>query len=111
MNHPTKRNRVSKAAAGRVLCATALVLAVASPAMAAPKCLPHTDIAKLLDARYSEGRVAGGVANGGGLIEVFSTGDGATWTIVVTNPQGVSCVLSAGEDWHSKSKLALGPQA
>lgn len=91
MNHQSKRTQSFKAASGRVLGTAALAAvglsALAAPASAAPRCLPHGDIAKLLDARYSEGRIAAGVANGGGLIEVFSTGDGATWTIVVTTPR------------------------
>lgn len=115
MTHSNKPPGAARTANGRrllrrLLAATCL-LAVASPASAARLCLPHSDIAELLDVRFSEARIAGGVASGGGLIEVFSSADGATWTIVVTSPQGMSCVVSAGESWHSKKAIALGPQA
>jgi len=115
MTHSTKPLGTTRATTGRTLRAGVLAAvclsALASPASAKRLCLPHSDITELLDVRFSEARVAGGVASGGGLVEVFSTADGATWTIVVTSPQGVSCVVSAGESWHSKKDLALGPQA
>jgi len=115
MNHSKKIFRPTKAATVRTLLAGMLaavcLFGFVSPASAARLCLPHGDIAKLLNARFSEARVAAGVASGGGLVEIFSTTDGATWTIVVTSPQGMSCVVSAGEGWHSRKALVLGPQA
>ena len=36
------------------------------------------------------GVTGGGVTNTGGLVEVLSTGDGNTWTIIVTTPQDVA---------------------
>lgn len=99
--------RPLRAAVLAALC----LFAAAAPASAARLCLPHGDIAELLNTRYAEARIAIGVAEGGGLLEVFSTVDGTTWTIVVTSPQGISCVVSAGEGWHSQENLALGPQA
>lgn len=115
MNHSDKILRPTKAATVRTLrsamLAAACLFALAAPATAARLCLPHGDIAELLNTRYAEARIAIGVAEGGGLLEVFSTVDGTTWTIVVTSPQGISCVVSAGESWHSQKNLALGPQA
>ena len=54
----------------------------------------------LLDGRYSEQRVATGLENSGHLFEVFTSTDGATWTMVVTTPDGASCVVAAGLEWH-----------
>ena len=48
-----------------------------------------------------EAPVAVGVTSAGGLVEVFATDDGATWTIVVTTPQGRSCMVAAGEGWRA----------
>jgi len=56
------------------------------------------------------GPVAIGVTNKGGLVEVLTTGDGNTWTIIVSMPNGTSCMVAAGEGWRSMerddSKLA-----
>jgi len=54
-----------------------------------------------LAAKYQEAPVAIGVTNSGGLVEVLSTGDGQTWTIIVSNPDGTACLLAAGEGWRA----------
>ncbi|MEE2760445.1 MAG: hypothetical protein VYE18_03265 [Pseudomonadota bacterium] len=40
-----------------------------------------------------------GLATNGGIIELFSSPDGATWTLILTMPNGKSITLSAGENW------------
>ena len=52
--------------------------------------------------KYGEVPVAVGVTNKGGLVEVLTTGDGNTWTIIVSTPNGVSCMVAAGEAWRTK---------
>ncbi len=63
--------------------------------------------------KYKEATVAIGVTNTGALVEVLSTGDGLTWTIIVSNPDGMTCLLATGEGWRSiHSNLAdLEPEA
>ena len=53
-----------------------------------------------LAAKYKEAPVAIGVTNAGGLIEVLSSGEGQTWTIIVSSPDGTSCLLATGEGWR-----------
>jgi len=31
-----------------------------------------------------------------------------TWTLVITQPNGVSCLIAAGQDWESLPKLVAG---
>ena len=78
-----------------------LVLLLApSLAVAQSACLPHGKMVDLLDGRYSEQRVSVGLETGGRLIEVFATADGGTWTMVMTTPNGVTCVIAAGLEWQ-----------
>jgi hypothetical protein len=51
------------------------------------------------------------VTNSGGLVEVLSDGKGGTWTIIVTTPQGMSCLVAAGEGWRNMEQIALKPEA
>lgn len=74
-------------------------------------CKTHGDVVDQLGQRYEEQRVALGLASNGGLVEVYSTQSGSTWTIVITTPGGLSCPVSAGEDWFSVTPKAEGPQA
>jgi len=54
----------------------------------------------MLAKKYQERRVAVGVTSAGGLVEVLTSADGGTWTILVTAPNGQSCIVSAGEGWR-----------
>ena len=66
-------------------------------------CSPRTEVLGHLANKYGEAPVAIGVTNKGGLVEVLSTGDGNTWTIIVSMPNGTSCMVAAGEGWRTKA--------
>ena len=66
---------------------------------------------ELLSKKYSEAPVAVGVTNNGGLVEVLSTGDGNTWSMIITSPQGMSCLVAAGEGWRLIERIAMDPEA
>jgi hypothetical protein len=40
-----------------------------------------------------------GLANNGTMLEIATSGEGS-WTILVTRPDGVSCVVATGEAWE-----------
>ena len=63
-----------------------------------------------LASKYQETPVAVGLANGDGLVEVLTTSDGDTWTIIVTTPQGMSCLIAAGEGWRNMEPTSLDPE-
>lgn len=64
-------------------------------------CGQRTTVLDYLSARYSEKPIAMGVAANGGLIEVLSSLEGTTFTIIVTMPEGETCMVAAGESWES----------
>lgn len=91
-----------------VVLAIFLVAGVAlasRPAAAQSDIAPRADIVKLLGDRYKESPVSLGLANNGGVIEVFTAGDGSTWTIVLTMPNGMSRVIATGESWTAVAQL------
>ena len=90
----------------RLLTLAALVAAFSLPASAQHQCNTRESVMALLANRYRESPVAVGVTNTGGLVEVLASKDGSTWTIIVTTPQGMSCLVAAGEGWRS---IAPGP--
>lgn len=53
----------------------------------------------LLANKYQEPPIAVGVTNAGGLVEVLTSKYGRTWTILVTSPHGMTCLVAAGEGW------------
>lgn len=74
------------------------------------KCIDHESARKQLLEAYGESPVALGVASNGGLVVVFATPSGSTWTIVVATPQGMSCPVAAGENWQPLRPTPLKPK-
>ena len=87
---------------GKVVAIAALVTAFSLPATAQQQaaCAKRTDVLKHLSAKYTEAPVALGLANNGGVIEVLSSKAGASWTIIITMPNGPTCMVAAGENWE-----------
>jgi hypothetical protein len=81
---------------------TAGAALLAAPALAQTYCAERTAIAERLTAGYAEQLVGGGMQSADGLIEVWTTATGATWTILMTRPDGISCVVATGTDWYSR---------
>ena len=84
------------------LIAAAGVIAMTSGAEAQMLCKERSEVLARLSTGYKEAPTAMGLASNGGLIEVLtSSEDGRTWTIIITRPNGVSCVMATGETWQN----------
>ena len=55
--------------------------------------------------------MAFGVTANGGLLEVLTTKDGSTWTIILSTPRGLTCLTAAGEGWRRADRVLWGPPA
>jgi hypothetical protein len=55
----------------------------------------------LLEQKFAELPSALGLQSNGHLVEVFVSSDSTSWTIVVTRPDGWSCVVAAGRYWET----------
>jgi hypothetical protein len=69
-------------------------------------CSTRANVLSHLANKYSEAPVAVGLAENGGVIEVLTSTEGGTWTIIVTMPDGTSCMVAAGQDWEQLPKIA-----
>lgn len=76
-----------------------VVMIAAAPADAQAPCGPAKDIAAQLRQKYGEYVISLGLQANGNLLQVYGSEKGATWTIVTTNPKGLSCVLASGRRW------------
>jgi hypothetical protein len=61
--------------------------------------LDRTDVVKSLGESHGETTVAMGLAGNGGVLELLTSADGSTWTIIVTMPDGKSRIVGEGEAW------------
>ncbi len=87
-----------------VTFAFALLLHTAATVKAQPVCMPHDDFRVELHRNLLEAPVAIAIASNGALIELYAKRDKSSWTLVMTRPGGLSCVLVAGEEWNDLRK-------
>lgn len=87
----------------------ALVLA-AAVLIASPQapCTSHAEMVKQLLSKYKETPFLTSINNYGQLMEVFTAPYGASWSIVVTSPQGLACLMSAGGQAEQQKELKEG---
>ncbi|MEX2455612.1 MAG: hypothetical protein WD470_12960 [Rhodospirillaceae bacterium] len=92
---------------GKFAAVAALIASASIPAAAQqPSCAKRSDILSHLASRYTEAPVAIGVANNGGIVEVLSSETGSSWTIIITMPNGATCMVAAGENWEKNPSVA-----
>jgi len=91
--------------------ATIAVFLLPQPAEALGPCETRDNLITALAERYQEIPVALGVTNAGSLVEVLQNAAGETWTLIVTSPQGISCLVFSGDGWRDKKEIAAEPGA
>ncbi len=69
------------------------------------KCLPHDDAVSNLKQHYDEDAIGLGLSNKGQSVVELFVADTGSWTILVTNTQGVSCVAAAGQNWSDTKAI------
>jgi hypothetical protein len=83
-----------------------LALLASSAGQAQMACENRDKIAKTLKQDYAEAPVSAGLDTAGRMIEVFASTTGS-WTILMTLPSGVSCLLATGKNWTHRGIEAV----
>lgn len=104
------RNALLRIVAGILLgfIAFAVIIAFSGPLSAQQASGDRATLVKELTQRYAEVPVSIGLTSTGGMIEVFASKDGSTWTMLLTTPDGQSRVIGDGESWFSVPEKPLG---
>ncbi len=82
-----------------------------TPAAAQTVCMNRADVLEQLSSNYAETPIALGLEQRGDVVEIFSSGDGATWTLVFTRAHGATCLVASGEAWQAIPVKVRGPDA
>lgn len=104
---------MSRVVAFAVLTATAASLTFALARADQPStCFKRDDLLTYLSNNFKEAPIAVGLTDAGMLLEVFSSKQGETWTVAVTTPTGMTCLMATGQDWQLAPRIAAaGPPA
>ncbi|CCM74617.1 hypothetical protein [Rhizobium mesoamericanum] len=63
-------------------------------------CAARSEVVNFLDKNFAERLTAVGLINQNVMLEVYAAQSG-TWTLLVTDVHGVSCILLSGDSWES----------
>lgn len=91
-----------------------LGMAATAPPVAAQglHCAERERVVERLESKYTEVLTAGGLqgatTNQTTVVEVWASEKTGTFTVIMTNPQGVSCIIAAGTDWHQQAQAENG---
>ena len=81
-----------------------------NPFASATMCGERDQLRGQLTQKYKETSRGLGISTGNKVIELYTSHTG-TWTILLTDAQGKTCVIAVGEAWQDVAKTALGPEA
>ncbi|GGM01090.1 hypothetical protein [Pseudooceanicola nanhaiensis] len=81
----------------------ALLMAVlmAPDAAQARACAPRENVLARLAEGYGESRKSIGIGANNQVVEVFASDESGTWTITVTSPAGVTCLVASGQAYEA----------
>ena len=78
-----------------------LLSSVSASAQGQPQCGPRAAVVAQLAQKYAETRRSIGIAANNTVMEVYASDESATWTITVTTPQGLTCLVASGQGFEA----------
>lgn len=95
---------------GVLTAAAALILAITTDAHAQGRnCGPRDAVVTRLAEGYGETRQSIGLGSNNAVVEVFASSDTGSWTITVTQANGVTCLVASGQGFERVAE-ALPPK-
>ncbi|MES0826263.1 hypothetical protein [Ruegeria sp. SCP11] len=84
------------------------IMVLAAQQVQARTCSPREDILKRLVETYGETRRGIGIARQGAVMEIYASDQTGSWTITVTLPDGITCLVASGQAYEVMAE-ALPP--
>lgn len=78
-------------------CAVAATVFTGTGAQAQMVCGERDSIIAQLEKKYGETRRSVGLQQGRGVVEVYASEETGSWTILMTDTRGKTCLMAAGE--------------
>lgn len=100
--------RIPFASRGALAAAAVAVIGVLWPgaeAEAQMRCGKRDVVIGHLQKKYGETQRSVGLQEGRGMVEIYANDDSGSWTILLTTPNGVSCLMAAGEAYEVREAV------
>ncbi|WP_299735900.1 hypothetical protein [uncultured Roseobacter sp.] len=93
------------------LILTCLIIGIAGipPPAEAANCGPRDAVIESLKSKYAEHFTAGGLQqtrSAQSVMEIWSSPDTGTFTVLLTSPNGISCIVAAGTDFFEGPEIS-----
>ena len=77
-----------------------LALVLLTPrAHAEPQCAPWKEMKAALEKDFHETPTGAGLVNEQGIVVLYESADGKTWTLLAVGADGKACIISGGTAW------------
>ena len=83
------------------------VAAVPALARQGPPCDERAKVVGRLAKTFAENQKSIGITADGNILEVFASRDGS-WTVLLTFPDGMACLVEHGEEWQNAPPRPTG---
>jgi hypothetical protein len=104
MTEFTVRTAVAAALAATTLAASAAPATAQGQSM----CAARAQVVGMLASRYGESVRGMGLANQNRVIEIFASEETGTWTITMTLPNGMTCLMASGRHYETVAATPEG---
>lgn len=86
----------------------ALAACMPLPALAQPQCAPREDVVALLSQQHGESVHSIAIEGQGGIVEMWANAETGTWTLTLTRPDGITCLVGHGHSFEAVSQEPAG---
>ena len=70
-----------------------------------PNCAPRDIVVERLAERFGETRQSMGLGANNAVVEVFASDESGSWTITVTSPAGLTCLVASGQAFEELAEV------
>jgi hypothetical protein len=63
-------------------------------------CAKRDQVVRKLEEKFGETLRSIGLHQSDGVVEIYSSDETGSWTILMTRPDGMSCLLASGQLWE-----------
>ncbi|MTI03066.1 hypothetical protein [Roseibium sp. RKSG952] len=81
------------------------IMVLAAQQVHARNCAPRDEVIKRLTETYGETRQGIGIARRGAVMEVYASDQSGSWTITVTLPDGMTCLVASGQAYEAMAEV------
>jgi hypothetical protein len=99
-----KRNMIRGVIAAVILTTSMIAHPHSAASQMMRSCAGRSEVVNFLDKNFAERLTAVGLINQNAMLEVYAAQSG-TWTLLVTDVHGVSCILLSGDSWDTMPAL------